>query len=212
MRRFKVTPGKIVALIVLILIIQIISLALSPTPDIFDESGRVFHPTLEQAFGRRGGMGEIIFIDEHEDSVTVFHMAPNWLGQPGSTISHFARKLQEEVLYSPISIATGAHDLSSSPESIEQNQQLIALRLASAYDLRDNPLSREFVYQRLNRRPLYGLSRDPAIHYLVINGQPVDYVIEYSVSTGRYRNTPLYFWYFSDFQFAEGDEIVISFG
>ena len=201
MRRFQLTRGMVIAFALIILAITIVSLATAPIPD-FGESGREFHPTLEQAFGRREGLGEVIFIDEHEDSVTVFHRIPNWLGQYISHTSHYIRIVQEgEKLYSRTSVATGGFILSNDQESIETHKRLI-----------NNSLARDVLYQRIGRRPLYGASRDPEIRNLVINGQHVDYVVEYVVSIPRYGETVFYFWYFSDFHFTAGDEIVISFG
>jgi len=67
----------------------------------------------------------------------------------------------------------------------------------------------ETLYERIGRRPLHGMSHDPIIHTLRINGILVDYVIE---TTNR-DGDPLFFWYFSDFPPFEGDreDIIISF-
>jgi len=163
-------------------------------------SGVRYHPTIERAFADHSAgsrnFGEVLFIDEHPDSVTVFHRARR------SYISHYSRDVREDGdWYLCVGVGTGGGDLikwgwisiESSQSSIYNSLKLVA----------------EVYYERIGRRPLYGASHDPIIHSLRINGIPVDYVIE----TTNIHGDPLFLWYFSDFPPFEGDreDIVISF-
>jgi len=180
-----------------------------------------YYPTLQQAFWRYQGNGgfrmrEIIFIDEHEDSVTVRHRA-------GSTIrvSHFVRRVEgDEVFFKCVGITTGGIPLNSDQESIDQFHGLISrVNHFSGRPVR----AEDLLYTNLHRRPLYGISTDPLIYNLRINGYAPDHVM---VSTVRRANprfgeegdyTTIYFWYFADFDWSFADDgfdpkdIVITF-
>ena len=74
------------------------------------------------------------------------------------------------------------------------------------------------LFENLGRTPLHGISTDIKVYNLIINGQVPDYVIVSHVRMGNRffgidgEETTVYFWYFSDFQFEPGDEIIITFG
>jgi len=218
MRKFKVTPRYVFLFAALILVVYFVAncatLLISPISGVEDREFE-FRSTLEEALGRREGMIEVIFLDEHEDNGTIFYAAPNWLGQTFHHVSHFVRKTQgDDVIYAVISTQTGGGSpLSSNPESIELHRRLISGRLPPG----DNPLFIDAVYRTINRRPLYGISQDPNIFNLNINGQAPDHVMVSNVRPARRAlgeegdMVTIYLWYFADFQFKEGDEIVISF-
>ena len=164
-----------------------------------------FYTTLERAFFWRefSLMGEITFIDEHEDSVTVRHVSRT-SGLAG--VAHFMRKVENDaVLFSCVGVTSGGIPLNSDVDSIKQYQII----LSSIYRYVGHPRfdTISALSERINRNPLYGLSSDSNIHNLRINGQAVDYVIVSNV----HETHTVYFWYFSDFQFEPGDEIVITF-
>ena len=157
-----------------------------------------YHPTIEEAFADHSAgsrnFGEILFIDEHSDSLTIFHRARR------SHISHYSRDVREDgIWYQCVGVATGGPNIKAHGTSLEDSQSLI-------YHWHE---SSEVLYEVIGRRPLYGVSHDPIIHTLSINGIPVDYVIE----TTNIHGDPLFYWYFSDFPPFEDDpeDIIISF-
>ena len=167
-----------------------------------------FYPTIEQAFSahagvdRRTRMGEILFIDEDDNSVTAFHPGRGW------SVSHYIKERRDDgYWYQAIRVADGANILIKFDHvSIEHSQEVI-----HAYFSKDG-VSAETVsrlYERIGRRPLDGYSHDPIIHNLSINGIPVEHVIE----TTNAQGNPLFFWYYSDFPLIEGgpEDIIISF-
>ena len=176
-----------------------------------------FYPTIEEAFRRRSGsggdrMGEIIFIDEHEDSVTVLHWTRSttpW-ARDNINLSNYIRvNIYGEYFFRCVSVARGSIALNPNPESIEQFQRSPHPELLNV----GHPRWDISLYAVINRRPIYGVSHDSRIYNLHINGQPVDFVTvlrEYSYSRA-FGYVTTYWWYFSDLQFEPGDEIIITF-
>jgi len=161
-------------------------------------SGVRYHPTVEAAFADHSGgsrnFGEVLFIDEQDNSLTIFHKGR------GLYISHYLRDVREDGdWYLCVGVATGGPLIEAGGTSHETSQFLIYHWHSSS----------EVLYERIGRRPLYGVSYDPIIHTLSINGIPVDYVIE----TTNIHGDPLFLWYFSDFPLLEGsqEDIIISF-
>jgi len=180
-----------------------------------------YYPTIQQAFWRYQGnqgarMREIIFIDEHEDSVTVRH----WTGRTIS-VSHFIRRVEgDEVFFKCVGITTGGMNVNSDQESINQfHGQISRISPFSGRPVR----AEDLLYTNFRRRPLYGISSDPLIYNLRINGYAPDYVMVSTVrrsvpalgEEGEY--TTIYFWYFADFDWSFADDgfdpedIVITF-
>ena len=174
-----------------------------------------YYPTLQMAFfmhqDRLGRMGEITFIYEDEYSVTVDHSRGT---------AHFSRKTEGgREYFRCIGWTTGGIPLNSDPESIAREQS--ALSLINPFTGR--PLAERTLYRRIHRSPLHGISTDPNIFYLRINGQAPDYVGISNVrraipalgEEGDY--TTVYFWYFADFDWSFADDefgpedIVITF-
>ena len=190
-----------------------------------------YFPTMEAAFryryrdtrgggrlagGRTPGIGEIIFIHDHEDNVTVYH---RW--GTAAFLSHFIRVVDgEQEFFRCVGISTGGTRLSSDPELIAQNEWIISHFLFGPDGRFGDriPSSATILQERIGRVPLHGISTDPNIFNLTINGQTPDYIVVSNVrppirALGEEGDeVTVYFWYFSDFQFTEGDEIVISFG
>jgi len=168
-----------------------------------------FYPTMEEAFRRHSGssgrMGEIIFIDEHEDSVTVRH----WVGDV-IYVSHYVRKIEgDNVLYHCVGVSQGGIPLDFTPESIDRYHHILSMALRDAGHHR-----RDLLYLSLNRRPLHGISTDSNIFNLRINDQAPDHVMLSNVAPAGPvfgEETNIYFWYFSNFRFEPGDEIIIAF-
>ena len=157
-----------------------------------------YHPTIEEAFADHSSgsrnFGEVLFIDEHSDNLTIFHKGR------GLYISHYLRDVREDgSWFQCMGVATGGPLIEAEGTSHETSQFLIYHWHRSS----------EVLYERIGRRPLYGVSYDSTIHTLRINGIPVDYVIE----TTNIDGEPLFFWYFSNFPPFEGDQedIIISF-
>jgi len=174
-----------------------------------------YYRSMQMAFfmhpDRLGRMGEIIFIDEHEDSVSVLHT---------HGVAHFSRKTRGDMEYFRcIGWSTGGIPFTSDPEWIGYWQR----RLSNISPFTDRPIEERTLYRSINRTPLHGFSTDPNIFYLNINGQAPDYVIVSNVrppirALGEEgEEVTVYFWYFADFDwsFAEGDfgpeDIVITF-
>jgi len=179
-----------------------------------------YHLTVQRAFfwhfsTGSATMDEIIFIDEHEDSVTVRH----WSGR-SIYVSHYTRRV---VLGIPFYRYTGytmnSFILNPNPESVAFQQRDLSQVTTSGRPF----FARDNLYSRINRRPLHGVSIDPVIHNLRINGHVPDHV---GVSNVRRANPMLgeegdevtvYFWYFADFDWSFADDgfdpedIVITF-
>ena len=175
---------------------------------IFLDSQPKFYSTMEEAFinhpeNQESHIGEIIFIDEYEDSITV-------LGSTGpydNHVSHFMRKIQDnEVFFSYVNVPTiSIIPLNFDQRSIEQFQWSLSVR---PFFSKSSILCRS-----INRRPLYGISHDSKVYNLKINDQSVEYVVVLNEQIDHeiYGEVTVYFWYFSDFNFEPGDDIVISF-
>ena len=106
---------------------------------------RRYFPTIEEAFANHSSgsryMGEILFMDRHEDNLTVFH---------GGRVSHYVIKRENgRVLYACVGVATSGFVLNpDDPVSIKQEQGGIALVFAK----------RTLLHENIGRRPLYGFS------------------------------------------------------
>ena len=187
-----------------------------------------FYPTMGEAYasfvgGARRYMGEILMVDDHGDNLSVFHevyfrrtpadrlRAPRPPEPPH--MSHFIRKTYNgEVLYARASAGIMTPTIDTYVFPLRTVENSIATSLFGF----DHPLPAPFIPSELSREsigrvPLYGTSVHSYIYNLTINGQHVDYVVEYLISHVQHGEVVRYFWYFSDFQFDDGDEIVISF-
>ena len=162
-----------------------------------------FFPTIEEAFANHSSgsrnMGEILFIDRHEDNLTVLHR------YRGSRISHYVIKREDgKVLYACVGVTTGGVPLNpDDPVSIKQEQGSVALVFA-----------KRILPESIGRRPLYGFSNYEGIYNLTINGQPVDYVVQSGINV---EGEPVYFWYFSDaavlyIEDLQREDVIICFG
>jgi len=168
---------------------------------------------MEEAFTRhssgRSDMGEILFIDDHGYNLTVFHVIETRPGSGVRFVSHYIRELQDGAwVYLCIGVNIGRFFLNPNEASISRNIFFIESLL-----IPNNRWEERFLmnhpFNKLGRWPLYGYSHYSNIHNLIINGQSPNFTIE----TGIYlRGEHMYFWYFSDFIFNEGDRISISFG
>jgi len=167
-----------------------------------------FYPTIEQAFSAHAGvrrgtrMGEIVFIDKDDYSITAYHPTGYWV------ISHYIRERRADgYWYQAFGLSTGGRvDIKFDSTSIENSQELLHAYINTEGSLVETT---EWTYQNLSRRPLWGYSHDPIIRNLSINGIPVEHVIE----TTNAQGNPLFFWYYSDFPLIEGgpEDIIISF-
>ena len=180
-------------------------------------SDEIYVETLEEAFrnspASQQEMGEILFIDVHEGSVTVFHRVEE-MGM--IYVSHYSKREESESnLYfcRRVQRGTDSAPLSFTEFSIYAQKNFIYLNISS-HQNRENVvidstinLNNRF-YEALGRRPLHGVSFDERVHGLMINGYPVETVIE-----AYYDGRKWFFWYFSDFPAFYGtvDEITITF-
>ena len=168
-----------------------------------------FYPTIELAFSAHAGvrrgtrMGEILFIDEDDVSVTAFHT-----GSGEWSVSHYIKERRTDgYWYQAISVeGGGVIPIKFDHVSLEQSRAGIHSYFNKEGLFLESTL---WLYERLGRRPLYGHSHDPIIKNLSINGIPVEHVIE----TTNAQGNPLFFWYYSDFPLIEGgpEDIIISF-
>ena len=177
-----------------------------------------YSSTLQGAYRRHTGgrMGEIIFIDEHENSVIVLHWSGRFIH-----ISHYVRRVEgDRVRFRCTGVGSGTALLNSDPESIEQFHRM----LSHTWPRTDRPVfAQDGFYEIAGRRPLYNSSTDPNIFNLRINGQAPDHVIVSNVRSAipalgeEGEETTIYFWYYADFDGSFADyefnpeDIVITF-
>ena len=165
-----------------------------------------FYPTIEAAFtsclGEVGHFGRTFFIDEHEHNLTINHITTDRYGEGSWTISHYLKNVRgEERWYACVAVSTStAVFLPDEDDGFWQEQVYIV-----------NRRSNQELYRTLGRRPLYGFAYKESIHYLSINGYPVDHII--LIRESEFGERPLYFWYFADFPLITGPakDILISF-
>ena len=200
--------SKLVLIIAFTIIISIAMFIVIDTAD----SGDGFFSTMEEAFrahpsGSRD-FGTIMFIDEHECNLTVYH---------GRHVTTFIVEQRDNERWYLARIVTVGGILINPPSSYSglevSAEALLNMRTEEGFFGTGNRNLRE----DLNRFPLYGISHDNKIYSLSINGISVEHVvllsegvmfpmIDYPVN--------LYFWYFSDFPPITGatENIIISFG
>ena len=179
-----------------------------------------YSSTLQGAYRRHTGgrMGEIIFIDERENSVTVLH----WSGRFIRT-SHYVRRIDgDRVRFRCVGFTTGGFSLNSDPDSIEGFRLRISPTMPWPREGRP-VMARDILYEVIGRRPLYDISTDPQIFNLRINGQAPDHVMVSNVRSAipalgeEGEETTVYFWYYADFDWSFADyefnpeDIVITF-
>jgi len=159
-----------------------------------------YYPTLEEAFRHHSGgernMGEILFIDEHENNLTIFHKIE---GRKISAFftSHYLKKDKNgQETYSCFGVSESGILLSPDLESIEQ----LRIRLKAF------KLTRGTMHKMISRTPEYGFSRDEKVYNLKINKQLVDEVVELQTDSGV-----IYYWYFSDLIIEDFNNIKVSF-
>jgi len=215
MKKFMLEMGalpwrkKLVDFFIIVILTFVISFVFNLTTD----TEVRFSPTMEEAFSRhssgRRDMGEILFIDDHGYNLTVFHVVENQSGGITRFVSHYIRELQDGAwVYSCIIVNTNSLLSNLNEASIDRNVLTLEFlfnpvnRIHERY-LMNHPFNRIF-----GRWPLYGFTDYSNIHNLVINGQSPDYIIEAGTNV---RGDQVYFWYFSNFIFNEGDKISISF-
>jgi len=176
--------------------------------------GTRFYPTFEQAFARHETVfnrrvGELLFVDEHETTVTVFHH--------GASIyaSHFLREVQEDgTRYACVGMSQGVGPFLSVQSQRDNQRQIFTFIGETGAFARIHQRN----YEVLGRRPLYGTFHGEEVHNLSINGIPVEHVIFVQETMehpmlGIVGTENLYIWYFSDFPVITGsaENIVISF-
>jgi len=170
----------------------------------------IFYPTIEAAFmsaedsGRRD-IDEVLFVAEFGDTATMVHKRRNLF-----ITSHYLIEMRgNSAWYTCVGISRSTGYLIGYPSnsSIEAQPEII-------YRLRIRHWGG--LGRRIERLPVYGLSRDKRIHNLTINDQAPDYVILLEEQTYHplFGETPLYFWYIADFQAEVNspEDIVICFG
>jgi len=162
--------------------------------------------TIEQAFlshtavtNRR--MGDIIFIDDQSDNLTVFHPNGVW------SVSHYVRETRwNGNWYTCVGVSSGGFI----HININEDSNYISIQQDIHSVLADNDFAiGSALYDRLGRRPLHGTSYNPIVNSLSINGEQVHHVLE----TTDARGNRLFFWYFSDFPLITGEpeDIIVSF-
>lgn len=184
----------------IIILIGILSFTLFPLVgcSLFKEG----QATIEKAFYahsavHRQKMGEVLFIDEFEDNLTVYHPDGDWV------ISHYTKEVRDDGYgYICQGVSNGGVPIKHKHYSDKDSQLFI-------HSLMEEGEFQSRFFERLGRRPLYGYSHDSIIHDLKINGLPVDHVFE----TTNIHGEPLFFWYYSDFPVITGEpeDIIISF-
>jgi hypothetical protein len=159
-----------------------------------------YYPTLEEAFRHHSGgernMGEILFADEHENNLSLFH-TKDGVGGISTFMSHYLKKEKNgRNVYLCISVWESGAILNPNSKSVERfKANIVFFRSGS-----------ENVYKLLNRTPEYGFSQEEKIHSLMIDNQLVDEVIEFQSSMG-----PMYYWYFSDLTIDDFNNIKVLF-
>jgi hypothetical protein len=157
-----------------------------------------WQPTIREALEARVGndANEIIFVYEDDKGATAFHPGFGW-----SVSQHKKIYENDEVSFKSISTSTGGAYILFRDFFKTIDDSKISINA----NLRNN----ETIYNSIGRRPLWGLSHDPIIHNLRINGIKVDYVIEYI----DVNDETVFFWFFRDFPKFEGtiDDITITF-
>ena len=176
-----------------------------------------FFPTVEEAFAsfgeaeRRGGMGEILFMEEFGDTLTVFHMRRNRY-----YLTHYLLEVRDgETWYTGVGIGRGAGFIYINPQ---MSNWLPIARSDVWLFIGDGVTAqraRDMRYENITRRPLYGTFAGEEVYNLSINGLYPDHIIFLREVTNipQFEPHPLYFWYFHDFPpfFGEREDIVISF-
>jgi tetratricopeptide (TPR) repeat protein len=155
----------------------------------------VFRPTLEEAFAESNEvdltMENILFIDEHESSVTVFHECNEQF-----YLTFFVRKKETyEVLYAWAFTRGGGWTINLSENENAPTSYIpfeTFIRLNAPIIPHRLPLS---LNEHIHRMPLYGFANDDKIHSLIIDGQPANFIIP--IGTNEIGE-PLFFWYFAD--------------
>jgi len=173
-----------------------------------------FFSTMEQAFANdpEGGrdFGEILFIDDHGDNLTVFHRRNNQL-----TASHYLRDVREDgAWYACVGVSTGGAFFYPDPDNLNSMNRQLHIHFF-LNERGPGGIINEGLRDTLGRRPVHGFSHEEKIHNLTINGYSVNYVIllEEASDHPLFGEVPLFFWYFSDLPLVSGpaEDIVISF-
>jgi len=189
--------------VALCVVLLVIAFAMIDNSDA--QPGNQFFPTMEEAFAHAadrdssGEFGEIFFIDEHENTISVFSIRDDRF-----LVSHFRTEMRYgERWYSQRFGNFLFHHLGAEPEiaRIFLHNQISEDGFHSSFSRR----SRE----NFGRGPIYGTYRHELVRYLSINGTPVDYVFEHTDQRGE----QIFLWYIADIPMFTGsrDDIVISF-
>jgi len=162
-----------------------------------------FFPTIEEAFahtaerGESGEFGEIFYIDEQENTITVFSLYDDQI-----IVTHYLTEWRYgERWYNnrPVfgHVMLDFHASASFMVYHAINEE--------GFMGRNNRRVREI----FGRRPLFGTYRHDIIRNLSINGTPVDHVFEHT----NERSERIFFWYISDIPPFTGsrEDIVILF-
>ena len=162
--------------------------------------GGKYSPTIEAAFSGYSsgekGMGEILFIDEHENNLSIVHEKTSAKGTSLFTSHYFKKEKNDRDVYLCVGVARRELMLNTDLESSKNPQ----MKMVSSQS------TRKFKHKLLGRTPEDGISRDKKIYGLMIDEQLVDKVIEVQSSNGS-----IYYWYFSDLVIRDFENITISF-
>ena len=173
--------------------------------------GAEFYPTIEEAFEAHPfayhfdrQLGEILFIDEQERSLSILHKA----NDEQLHLSHFAIEVREEGVFYACLSPTGVGQLVTVADvpdgtdmtSIDSYRRYLASLTRRAGVLPPIPRPE----WAIGRRTLAGFANDEQIFALSINGQPVDYVLDLGTAE---NGQPLFFWYFSDVQILHSQNL-----
>ena len=170
------------------------------------------YPSIQEAFESRSkrDMGDILFIDDNKDSVTVLHSTRKDT-HTELEISHFRKESTENGVMFSFVLQDIVHEYDF---GVEAGNTLPYQRRISFFIQRvDSNINTWTESNMINigRIPLNGISRHSEIHNLIVNDQRPDYIVEFTKNSGFSSETLMYFWYYSDFQYTPGDDIVVEF-
>ena len=165
-------------------------------------SANRFFSTMEEAFahaeenGNPQELGEVFFIDEHENTITVFSLRDDHL-----VVSHYMTEMRGGTRWYS-GRGTSGH-VSFFPGA-ERSLLHFWLNEEGVFGGHNRNFRESF-----GRRPLYGIYRHDVIRNLSINGTPVEHVFEHINERGE----RVFFWYISNIPPFTGsaEDIVISF-